>query len=68
MRGIGAPPQDRLAVAVPGKDAAPVGAQQALRRQVAAGRQQPVGPAQRLLDGREVGVAFEPGDQMKREA
>src|SRR5690606_32782103 len=41
------PPQYRLAAAVPGKDAAPVGIEQAVRSEIAADGQQPVGIAQR---------------------
>jgi hypothetical protein len=38
---VGAPPQQGLALAVPGKDAEPIGRQQALGPQVATDRQQP---------------------------
>ncbi len=54
---VGTPPQDRLAGVEPGKDAVAVGIQQALRRQVAAHRQQAVGVGERGLDrGKECGV------------
>ena len=50
---VGAPPQNRITGAEPGKDAAPVGRQQPFRRQVAAGGEQAVGLVQCVFDRRE---------------
>ncbi|KAG1437608.1 hypothetical protein G6F57_020180 [Rhizopus arrhizus] len=49
------PPQDRLALAEPWKDAAGIGVQQSYRVQVAAYREQAIGLAQRGLGRREGG-------------
>ena len=52
---IGAPPQDRLARRVPGKDSAPVGGEESARAEVSARREQAVGLGQRLVERREGG-------------
>lgn len=48
------PPQDRLAVGVPGEDAAAVGLEQARRAEVAANREEAVGVAQGMAGGRKI--------------
>jgi hypothetical protein len=50
---VGRPPQDRLALAEPRKDAAGIGVEQARRVQVAAHREQAIGLAQGGLGRRE---------------
>lgn len=59
---VGRPPEDRLAILVPGEAAVAIGCDQALRIEVAAGREQPVGLLQGLVEGRKVEVgAGKPG-------
>ena len=48
---VGRPPQDRIAVVEPGKDAVRVGTHQRRDGQIAAGGQQTVGPTQRAFHG-----------------
>ena len=64
---IGTPPQQRLALAVPGVDTAPIGVDDALRRQIAAGRQQSVRLLQRSFDRRERRLGVEPGNHVQLE-
>ena len=60
---IGAPPQDRLAVRVPRKDALAIGGDDALGRQVRAGGQQAVGLGERGLERRKGRLRRKPRDQ-----
>ncbi|MOA65060.1 hypothetical protein D3C78_1913080 [compost metagenome] len=54
---IGRPPEQRLAVLVPGEAAMPVGLDQPARVEVPAGREQAVGLVQGLFQGRELEIA-----------
>ena len=57
---IGTPPQDRLAVAVPGENALPVGVLQPLGCEVVARGEQAIGFRERSLDRREGRVRLKP--------
>ena len=60
---VGRPPEERLSVLVPGEAAVPIGGQQALRAEVAAGRQQAVRLAQGALQRRKIQrVAGQPAE------
>ncbi|MNZ81536.1 hypothetical protein D3C78_1002070 [compost metagenome] len=59
---VGRPPEDRLAVLVPGEAAVAIGLHQAFGAQVAAGGEQAVGVAQGFVQRRKgEGVAAQPG-------